>query len=214
MENRISYTKIISLMAVFYVVGIAGHIWERTFELMLLLTPYTILATIIIAVVPYILTAHKRIFLWAGITAVVTLALEIIGVKTGMIFGSYDYGSTLGFKILGVPVLIGLNWVIVVLGAISLTEGLTQVAWQRILAAAVFTVVFDMVLEPVAMGLDYWDWTAGFVPIKNYIAWGVISAASAGLYHRMRLSYAGNRIVPAMFIIQFVFFAALWIFVI
>jgi putative membrane protein len=96
-------------MAVFHAVGIAGHIRDRTYELMLLLTHCTILATIIIAVAPYIMTADSSIVIWAGMTAVVTL----------------------GFKILGVPVLIGLNWVIVVLGAIAPTEEVTSVAWRQ-----------------------------------------------------------------------------------
>ena len=30
--------------------------------------------------------------------------IEVIGVKTGYVFGSYSYGDSLGFKILEVPV--------------------------------------------------------------------------------------------------------------
>ena len=36
---------------------------------------------------------------------------EILGVNYGLIFGKYDYGDNLGLKLLGVPLLIGLNWV-------------------------------------------------------------------------------------------------------
>ena len=34
---------------------------------------------------------------------------EILGVNYGLIFGKYDYGDNLGLKLLGVPLLIGLN---------------------------------------------------------------------------------------------------------
>ena len=37
---------------------------------------------------------------------------EFIGVNYGLIFGEYTYGNNLGFKLFGVPLLIGLNWVI------------------------------------------------------------------------------------------------------
>ena len=37
---------------------------------------------------------------------------EFIGVNYGVIFGEYIYGNNLGFKLFGVPFLIGLNWVI------------------------------------------------------------------------------------------------------
>ena len=40
--------------------------------------------------------------------------IEVIGVKTGFIFGSYYYGAAMGIKILAVPLLIGLNWSILV----------------------------------------------------------------------------------------------------
>jgi putative membrane protein len=213
-RKEIPFRKIIILLSLFYSVGVAGHIPDATFDLMLLLTPYTILATIILAVFPYIVWGQWRLFVWAAVTAVVTLSLEIIGVKTGAIFGGYDYGATLGFKLLGVPVLIGLNWVIVVLGAIALMEEISAILWQRVLGAAVFTVIFDMVLEPVAMALDYWDWDGGIIPVQNYIAWGFISAASALLYGIMGLSYRKNRLIPAVFIIQLIFFGALRIVVI
>ena len=37
---------------------------------------------------------------------------EILGVNYGLIFGKYDYGDNLGLKLLGDPILIGLNWVV------------------------------------------------------------------------------------------------------
>ena len=46
---------------------------------------------------------------------------EILGVNYGLIFGKYDYGDNLGLKLLGVPLLIGLNWVVLtfICGSIS-----------------------------------------------------------------------------------------------
>ena len=36
---------------------------------------------------------------------------EGLGVNYGLIFGKYDYGNNLGFKLFGVPFLIGINWI-------------------------------------------------------------------------------------------------------
>ena len=41
------------------------------------------------------------------------LPLNITGANTGLIFGNYTYGNILGMKVLGVPLIIGLNWFIV-----------------------------------------------------------------------------------------------------
>ena len=40
----------------------------------------------------------------------VGLSAEIIGVNFGFLFGQYQYGSTLGIKWMGVPLIIGINW--------------------------------------------------------------------------------------------------------
>ncbi|MBK7882949.1 MAG: carotenoid biosynthesis protein [Chitinophagaceae bacterium] len=42
------------------------------------------------------------------------IAVEIIGVKTGFLFGNYSYGIVLGPKIQSVPILIGINWFIII----------------------------------------------------------------------------------------------------
>ena len=40
------------------------------------------------------------------------MVTEILGVNYGLIFGDYQYGNNLGFKLFGVPFLIGVNWII------------------------------------------------------------------------------------------------------
>jgi putative membrane protein len=38
----------------------------------------------------------------------------MLGVHTGILFGNYKYGNALGLKLNDVPILIGINWFIVV----------------------------------------------------------------------------------------------------
>lgn len=40
---------------------------------------------------------------------------EILVVSYGIIFGNYKYGEILGYKVLGVPLIIGINWCILTL---------------------------------------------------------------------------------------------------
>jgi uncharacterized membrane protein len=41
--------------------------------------------------------------------------------------------------------------------------------------AAILAVVFDYVLEPVAINLNYWQWAYNIIPLQNYLAWFLIS---------------------------------------
>ena len=42
--------------------------------------------------------------------ALIGFIFEIIGVKTGLIFGHYKYCNGLGTKVFDVPLIISLNW--------------------------------------------------------------------------------------------------------
>jgi bisanhydrobacterioruberin hydratase len=205
-----SYTKlIVILLPIFYLVGLISHSIDALLPYMLAMTPYTIFFTLVLVFLPYVVLGNSRLLTWTVVTAVITLLLEVVGVETGLIFGGYSYGDTLGLKLIGVPVIIGLNWVMVVLGAVTLMEKVTGVLWYKVLGTAVITTLFDFVMEPVAMKLDYWMWDGGTIPLQNYIAWAVISAGGAVLYHRMELSNREHYQVWVILIVQFLFFLGL-----
>ena len=86
---------------------------------MLMLTPFTLFAFGIIVL--FEVYRNKKFISWLVITYLATLLLEIIGAKTGLIFGSYSYGDVLGPKFFDLPLIIGLNWVIVIWGGILIS---------------------------------------------------------------------------------------------
>ena len=55
-------------------------------------------------------THTPTFWLFIGIAFATGMLVEWIGVHTGYLFGSYDYGTVLGPKLLGVPLIIGINW--------------------------------------------------------------------------------------------------------
>lgn len=111
--------------------------------------------------------------------------IEVAGVATGVIFGSYAYGNALGIKALNVPLMIGVNWFLVTFCVNDLVK-----RWQlsflkhTFLAALVITSI-DVVIEPNAIKLGMWTWEDGVVPIQNYIAWFAVSLVISAVYHRL-----------------------------
>ncbi|WP_304225540.1 carotenoid biosynthesis protein [Gracilinema caldarium] len=144
---------------------------------MLLLTPYLLL---ICGGVVFILALQEEgagILVWATPTFLVTVTLEALGVATGAIFGAYRYGPVLGKHFFNVPPIIGFNWVLVVLGFSRLVWSRFRIRYAPLGAfvTALLCVLFDFIMEPVAIGLNYWTWTGGSIPLKNYAAWFLIS---------------------------------------
>lgn len=202
----------VRFLIIIFSVGIFGHINPGTRELMLWLTPFTLFITMGVVFYSLIGESNNKLIVWFFLTYVLTFILEVIGVKTGLIFGNYIYGSTLGLKVLSVPLIIGLNWVFVILGGISIAQKVTSDKNLSALITAMVAVVFDLVLEPVAIKLDYWTWQNDNIPLQNYMAWFVISFFFAWIFNRMNLNLKTD--LPKIYLaVQTVFFISLLIFI-
>ena len=65
--------------------------------------------------------------------------------------------------------------------------------------------LLDILIEPVAIRLDFWSWTEGIIPLQNYVAWYVISALLFVAFFSFRFK-KNNIIAPLLLILQFLFF--------
>ncbi|MBN2356677.1 carotenoid biosynthesis protein [candidate division KSB1 bacterium] len=123
--------------------------------------------------------ARLFVFLaWTLGVIVLGFMIEWLGVKSGAIFGGYQYGAVLRPQIDDVPVAIGFAWFISVMGSMAAAQWWLAVRADKkgvfIVVAAAFMVLFDLLLEMAAVKLGYWSWHNGGVPLQNYIAWFVI----------------------------------------
>lgn len=216
------------ILAVFYAVGVLGHAWELTHDVMLLLTPWVLLVAGIVVIVPYWGEAGTAGRLWVILTFLATYLLEVAGVVTGMVFGAYEYGTTLGFHVFGVPPIIGFNWVLVILGFLRLGQIFIERAeramegypapWgagryiavaAAVIIPAVGALVFDYIMEPIAIRLEYWIWAGGDVPLQNYAAWFLIALAASAAFRLMGIRFASK--IPLYYmIVQTLFFLGLY----
>ncbi len=167
---------------------------------------------------------------FAIITALVGLGVEIIGVNTSFLFGNYSYGSLMGYKIMGVPLLIGIQWFVTVYccGVImqyvnnwtkrklssSDMDNTTTNKIQSIslvIDAALLATFFDYIMEPVAQKLGYWQWKNNEIPFFNYTCWFFVSAFLLFLLTKLSFNKL-NQFAIHLFIIQLLFFLALRIY--
>ena len=107
---------------------------------------------------------------------------EILGVNYGLIFGKYDYGDNLGLKLLGVPLLIGLNWVVLTFICGSISNYFVSNNYLSIIIGIVLMLLIDITLEPIAPILDYWEFSGSIAPIQNYIGWAFTSLLTLSIY--------------------------------
>jgi uncharacterized membrane protein len=161
------------LLGVIYAVGIVTVLSGHADSLMKL-TPYNL----IFATVILLYNAegfNRRFIIWFSVVAVSGYLLELIGIKTGLVFGEYSYGSGLGIKLFDVPLIIGINWAILVFATAALFQRFGWPIWLKAAASATIMVAYDFLLEPVAIRFDFWNWAGGSIPLQNYAAWWLIA---------------------------------------
>jgi putative membrane protein len=198
-ENRV-----IAVLCIFYAVGLLIQVFFPQPGLFKSLTPINIVAGFALAVF-----FRKKIDLpfISGIIAVAICGffIEYAGIHTGLIFGKYSYGKTLGPGWQGVPYLIGLNWACLVFFCTSVLAGQFKNPWIVSIVCGLMMVGYDFILEPVAVYFDMWHWFGKPIPIRNYLAWFVASV----IFCRLFLSIAKpekNKVASALFYLQAAFF--------
>ena len=153
------------------------------------------------------------------------MGAEMIGVNTGRLFGSYQYGTIMGTTFNKVPWLIGLNWFVVVFCSASCMQQFQDWVSKKtassgmeisakiaslslIIDGAILAVFFDWIMEPVAVKLGFWQWANQEIPLYNYVCWFLISMALLFLFSKAGFQKR-NHFAVHLFIIQSLFFLAL-----
>ncbi|MBT5507734.1 MAG: carotenoid biosynthesis protein [Flammeovirgaceae bacterium] len=134
---------------------------------------------------------------------------EWLGVKFGFLFGNYSYGANLGMKLDNVPIIMGINWVILSLATRGIIQRFFKLPIMKILVSSVLMVSLDVLLEPLAPQLDYWSFDTMVAPLSNYIGWLIYSILIQSLLELVQ--FKGHfKISLHILIIQLLFFGSLY----
>jgi len=201
------FKKVVLFFVVFYAVGIVGLSMENTHSLFVRLTPLALLLSTIGMAFFHKGYSEKAIVVFFVIY-LIGFGVEVIGVNTKLIFGDYTYGSGLGPKLLQTPLIIGVNWLLLIYAANSVIERFVRKRIPLMLAGGLLLVAYDLVLEQVAPMIDMWSWKNDAVPLQNYFAWFALAVILSGL-----LKFSGvdvkNRLAPVILVCQTLFFVVL-----
>jgi putative membrane protein len=124
----------------------------------------------------------------AGVAALAgyAYAVEYVGLRTGVPYGEFAYGVALGPTVEGVPLGLPVFFLPLVMNGyllcLLLLGGRARRAAVRLPVAVGAVVAMDLVLDPGAVALGFWNYPAGGpvygVPLSNYAGW-VLSASVA-----------------------------------
>jgi putative membrane protein len=213
-----------AIAILFHAIGLTGILFFNN-SFFMHATPLNLLLSVALLVWTQT-EKNKWFWLFAAVVFIVGFAVEVIGVNTGLLFGNYSYGEVLGIQWQKVPLIIGFNWFIVVyccgvsihtflarminqLAATTKQPPMILKAMSVITDGATLAVLFDWLIEPVAVKLGYWQWLGdGHIPTYNYISWAVTSALLLALFHFSPFNKQ-NKFAIHLLLIQVLFFLLL-----
>ncbi|WP_026462474.1 carotenoid biosynthesis protein [Adhaeribacter aquaticus] len=160
----------VTVLIILHVVGFFGIAFSPYRNWFLDLTAFNLAITAFL-LFSFHKTWNLSFTLFAAVAFAVGLVVELIGVHTNLLFGSYVYGNGLGPKLWDVPLVIALNWLMLVYITGVLV---TPFKWHWLIKAflaAGFMVLLDLLIEPVAAILNFWTWHNYQIPATNYWGW-------------------------------------------
>ncbi len=203
---KLVYRISVIILVVLYGVGLLGFFTVYR-KLMIELTPVILMISLLLLLV----NQHQwnRFFILFMISIMISgFLIEVVGVETGLIFGRYTYGKTLGLQVFNVPLLIGVNWFLLVFSSGMITNLIKTNWFWRALFGAFLMLSLDVSLEPVAMSFDFWSWENNTIPLQNYVFWFIFSFLFHWVFQTLEFENV-NRFAVVLFIVQWIFFMTL-----
>lgn len=200
-----AYNRLIApgLIVIIHVVGLCGILYPPTRDLTLPLSALNLLVSAIILISQH--QGNRQHLIMAFISCyLIGFGIEVLGVQTGFPFGIYKYGHTLGPKLWGTPLIIGVNWFMLGYLFHQLTKRLNN-GILKIIVPALLMTMLDVLIEPVAIELGYWNWEDYNVPLQNYLSWFLISIV-VQIILQVSISKSTNHVTIPLLLSQVIFF--------
>ena len=172
-------------------------------------SPYVLTMTLFLSVVNN--SIDKKFLTRLFFIFLLGLSVEIIGVNFSFFFGEYKYGDNLGIKIFDVPIVIGFNWVLLIILTGNFANRIfPKSIIGKVLFGSTMMILLDLLIEISAPKLDYWEFTTNPVPLSNYFWWFIFSI----IFHLIYQSNNNKEFLVStnILVIHFLFFGLLALF--
>ncbi|WKN42883.1 carotenoid biosynthesis protein [Tunicatimonas pelagia] len=194
-------------LLVAHLAGIIGLAWPVTRPYFQLVTPINLVVSATLLLLFHQQWNRAFVF-FLMFTFLLGVGIEVIGVHSEVVFGAYQYGETLGLKVMEVPLVIGVNWFILSYCTGVICSQLSFPPLVKSLLAAIMMVALDFFIEPVAIFFDFWHWEAETVPLRNYLGWLAVAWIMQLAFVYLPFSKK-NPLAIYLFMAQLVFFLIL-----
>lgn len=186
MTRKLKLNLSIFIIWLFNISGIIGILSPQS-DWFLSLTPLNLLVYFL-AIIINLENLNSKFFLAFSIPFFLGFITEFLGVNYGLLFGNYAYGDNLGFKIYGVPFMICINWGVLTVITADIVSLVSKNLLVKSILGGFLMMILDILIEISAPRFDFWEFENLIVPLKNYVAWFIISTIAHLGYQQFNLN--------------------------
>lgn len=190
---------------IFYVVGVIGFSIKYTYGLFIYLTPIVLLMSLGLLFYYDRNNITKKKILFYIFIYISSLLVEMFGVNTGILFGEYKYGIGLGIKVVDTPILIGINWVLMIYITSSIFTKLRPNFLSQVIIPSGLMISYDIIMERAAPKMDMWSWANDIIPLQNFLMWGGLAILFHSIRYILKIEIK-NKMATPIFIAQVLLF--------
>ncbi len=209
-NQKLKFYLGLAVLIIIYCVGLTGFILPEWRDILISLT----VPNILFSITMILLFHQKWDFEFFSAFAAILIAgflIEYYGVRTELLFGSYVYGETLGFKLFDIPILKGINWFLLIYVTRDIAQRFFKSPWLIAIIGTALMLTYDYTLEPFATKFDLWTWEGGDIPLHNFAGWFVFSFLIHIIY-AYHVKQPANPMAFPVYLVQLIFFIVLGLF--
>jgi len=161
----------------------------------------------------YIALGSARFVKFVSIALITTIIVEIIGVKTGIPFGAYEYDpARLGPTLFQVPLLIPFAWFMMLYPSWLVVNDLVKAKIPAVLLSSLLMASWDLYLDPQMVNEGYWTWfisgaPSQEIPISNFVGWFI----TATIIFTLVSKFVGEPISDASNLVPYSLMLWIWL---
>lgn len=183
-----SYVPAVVLLMIIYMTSLVGFTTAHQQAWYLYYTPYFILLNAVLLLL-YQKEWSKPTFYFGASALFLGFAVEVIAVQTASLYGSYSFGETLGFKALGVPLVLPIYWLVNALSTACLVHKLPlKNPWILSAFGALLMVLLTGFIHQVAPKLNFWSISSPNGLLRLSLVWFLFGFALQYLFIRLKVS--------------------------
>ena len=190
---------------IFYLVGIIGFSINYSHMLFTYLSPIILILTLcLLFYYDRKATDRKRIIFFSFVF-ISSYIIEMIGVNTGLLFGKYQYHHGLGIKLFETPILIGINWILMIYITSSIFTKLKYGFISQIIIPSSLMLIYDIIMERAAPKMEMWSWADNIIPIQNFLMWGLLAFVFHSIRYFLKIEIKNKMALP-IYLAQIILF--------